>query len=48
MVALLEPFIDTVVVCSMTALVIVITGNYGEELTNTQINDLVAYLMTLN
>lgn len=29
-VALLEPFIDTVVVCSMTALVIVITGNYGE------------------
>lgn len=31
-VALLEPFIDTVVVCSMTALVIVITGNYGEQL----------------
>ena len=31
-VALLEPFIDTVVVCSMTALVIVITGNYGEAL----------------
>lgn len=29
-VALLEPFMDTVVVCSMTALVIVITGNYGE------------------
>ena len=29
-VALLEPFIDTVVVCSLTALVIVITGNYGE------------------
>ncbi len=29
-VALLEPFIDTVVVCSMTALVIVITGNYDE------------------
>jgi alanine or glycine:cation symporter, AGCS family len=27
-VALLEPFIDTVVVCTMTALVIVITGNY--------------------
>lgn len=31
LVALLEPFMDTVVVCSMTALVIVITGNYGEE-----------------
>ena len=31
-VALLEPFIDTVVVCSMTALVIVITGNYDETL----------------
>src|SRR5690606_20888328 len=27
-VALLEPFIDTVVVCTMTALVIVITGVY--------------------
>lgn len=30
-VALLEPFIDTVVVCSMTALVIVITGTYQME-----------------
>ena len=29
-VALLEPFIDTVVVCSMTALVIVITGAYSD------------------
>ena len=28
LVALLEPFIDTVVVCTMTALVIVITGQY--------------------
>ncbi|MCA9722688.1 MAG: alanine:cation symporter family protein, partial [Gemmatimonadetes bacterium] len=28
-VALLEPFIDTVVVCTMTALVIVITGSYA-------------------
>ena len=27
-VALLEPFIDTIVVCSMTALVIIITGAY--------------------
>lgn len=31
-VALLEPFMDTIVVCSMTALVIVITGNYGESM----------------
>ncbi|MEO1714709.1 MAG: alanine/glycine:cation symporter family protein, partial [Bacteroidota bacterium] len=29
LVALLEPFIDTVVVCTMTALVIIITGNYN-------------------
>jgi AGCS family alanine or glycine:cation symporter len=31
-VALLEPFIDTVVVCTMTALVIVITGAYSADL----------------
>jgi AGCS family alanine or glycine:cation symporter len=30
-VALLEPFIDTVVVCTMTALVIVITGVYDKQ-----------------
>ncbi len=30
-VALLEPFIDTVVVCTMTALVIIITGKYNVE-----------------
>jgi len=30
-VALLEPFVDTVVICTMTALVIVITGAYGTE-----------------
>lgn len=30
-VALLEPFIDTVVVCTMTALVIIITNNYNVE-----------------
>jgi len=30
MVALLEPFIDTVVICTMTALVIVITGLYTQ------------------
>ncbi len=29
MVALYEPFIDTVVICTMTALVVVITGVYG-------------------
>ncbi|MCR4340292.1 MAG: alanine:cation symporter family protein [Gemmatimonadaceae bacterium] len=37
-VALLEPFIDTVVVCTMTALVIVITGAYN----NPEYADLVA------
>ncbi|MED5399998.1 MAG: alanine/glycine:cation symporter family protein [Planctomycetota bacterium] len=30
-VALLEPFIDTVVVCTMTALVIIVTGAYSAE-----------------
>jgi AGCS family alanine or glycine:cation symporter len=30
-VSLLEPFIDTVVICTMTALVIVITGMYQDE-----------------
>lgn len=30
-VALLEPFIDTVVICTMTGLVIVITGAYDQE-----------------
>ena len=30
-VALLEPFIDTVVVCTMTALVIVVTGVYADD-----------------
>ena len=30
-VALLEPFIDTVIVCTMTALVIIITGTYLDE-----------------
>ncbi len=31
-VALLEPFIDTVVVCTMTAMVMVVTGAYDNEL----------------
>ncbi|ATG73412.1 hypothetical protein AN401_05660 [Zobellella denitrificans] len=30
-VALLEPFIDTVIICTMTALVIVVTGTYTQE-----------------
>ncbi|MGC6425183.1 MAG: alanine/glycine:cation symporter family protein [Lentimonas sp.] len=33
-VALLEPFIDTLVVCSLTALVIVLTGTYGPDMTS--------------
>ena len=41
-VALLEPFIDTVVVCSMTALVIVITGNYGEAFSNSDTGEGIA------
>lgn len=41
-VALLEPFIDTVVVCSMTALVIVITGNYGEALSGASTSEGIA------
>jgi len=31
LVALLEPFIDTVVICTMTALVVVVTGDYLKE-----------------
>lgn len=48
MVALLEPFIDTVVICTMTALVIVITGNHinpeeldGVELTSQAFQDVI-------
>jgi len=44
MVALLEPFIDTVVVCTMTALVLVITGNVVAE--NASLNDAQAILLT--
>lgn len=44
MVALLEPFIDTVVVCTMTALVLVITGNVNPE--NATLNDAQAILLT--
>jgi AGCS family alanine or glycine:cation symporter len=44
LVALLEPFIDTVVVCTMTALVLIITGNVAAE--NASINDAQAILLT--
>jgi len=38
MVALLEPFIDTVVVCTMTALVLIVTGEFmvGAEISDAQ------------
>lgn len=36
-VALLEPFIDTVVICTMTALVIVISGQLASDLTGVQL-----------
>ncbi len=44
LVALLEPFIDTVVVCTMTALVLIITGNVATE--NASLNDAQAILLT--
>ncbi|MFT5166703.1 MAG: AGCS family alanine or glycine:cation symporter [Saprospiraceae bacterium] len=44
MVALLEPFIDTVVVCTMTALVLIITGFVDP--TNASLNDAQAILLT--
>ena len=44
MVALLEPFIDTVIVCTMTALVLIITGNVTSA--NASLNDADAILLT--
>jgi len=44
MVALLEPFIDTVVVCTMTALVLIITGFVSAE--NSGMNNAEAILLT--
>jgi AGCS family alanine or glycine:cation symporter len=44
LVALLEPFIDTVVVCTMTALVLIITGNVDPS--NAGLNDADAILLT--
>ncbi len=49
LVALLEPFIDTVVVCTMTALVIIITGNHitaeteGVALTSRAFSDVIPW-----
>ncbi len=50
LVSLLEPFIDTVVVCTMTALVIIITGNYldaevsdGIALTSAAFSDVISW-----
>ena len=44
LVALLEPFIDTVVVCTMTALVLIITGSISGD--NSGMNDAQAILLT--
>ena len=44
LVALLEPFIDTVVVCTMTALVLIITGNVAAE--NASLSQSQAILLT--
>ncbi len=44
LVALLEPFIDTVLVCTMTALVLIITGNVDPS--NATLNDADAILLT--
>ena len=32
LVSMLEPFVDTIVICNLTALVIILTGTYGENL----------------
>ncbi len=57
MVALLEPFIDTIVICTMTAFVIIITGNYqnvdglgGAELTAQAFGSVISwfpYILTI-
>jgi AGCS family alanine or glycine:cation symporter len=52
-VALLEPFIDTVVICTMTALVIVITGRYtgydleGAQLTSSAFGSAISWFPSL-
>jgi AGCS family alanine or glycine:cation symporter len=57
LVALYEPFIDTIVICTITALVIIITGSYspdpsvtGVELTSTAFSTVISwfpYVLTL-
>ena len=57
MVALLEPFIDTIVICTMTAFVIIITGTYensaglgGAELTSQAFGSVISwfpYILTI-
>ena len=57
MVALLEPFIDTIVICTMTAIVIIITGTYanngglgGSELTSEAFGSVIwwfPYILTI-
>ena len=57
MVALLEPFIDTIVICTMTAFVIIITGTYqdtsglgGSELTSQAFGSVIGwfpYILTI-
>ena len=52
-VALLEPFVDTVVICTMTALVIVITGRYtgydleGAQLTSSAFESTISWFPSL-
>lgn len=45
-VALLEPFVDTVIVCTMTALVIIITGNYVDNAADASWGDAVTVTST--
>lgn len=52
-VALLEPFVDTVIICTMTALVIVITGRYtgydleGAQLTSSAFESTISWFPSL-
>ncbi len=46
LVALLEPFIDTIIICNMTALVIIITGEYQQEIYQSLDGDLAGVQMT--
>jgi AGCS family alanine or glycine:cation symporter len=45
LVAILEPFIDTIVICNLTALVIILTGMYGDSVAiTTNDSELIAWL----